>query len=277
MRSLESLRTEIAELESTNQQLTAELASVSSDMAATRDYFRTLIEELEDEVGTVRVSTEQTLSTISGQLRMQQLTYDQQLAEVQEQLADVNVQSQGFSEIAQKALDSVVSIITNTGRGSGVFFEDSYIVTNAHILEGATAGAIKTFDGEAHAIVNIVGVDEDNDLAVLQTDASYPPLLFGDSDRLSVGQRVIALGSPAGLDFTVTEGIISATSRLVNGASFIQHDVPTNPGSSGGPLIDSKMQIVGINTMKAKDSEGLGFAIPANRVRALVAQIMQAS
>jgi len=178
-----------------------------------------------------------------------------------------------YSRIIEDVIESVVSVHTNNGVGSGVFV-NGYIITNYHVIKGATSAAIITSDQEQHSPVQIIGFDEDKDLAVLKIDSEYPPLEFADSDDASIGQRVIALGSPGGLQFSVTEGIISAVNREYGGQTYIQTDVPINPGNSGGPLVDASGEIIGINTKKIQDYEGIGFAIPSDIVRAIFEEII---
>src|SRR5450631_1864782 len=175
--------------------------------------------------------------------------------------------------------------------GSGVILTtDGYIVTNAHVVQGArkirvrlpgleTPGA----DGsKPHGPVaaKLVGLDKQSDLAVLKIDATdLPALPLADSDELKQGQVVFAFGSPQGLENSVTMGVVSATARQVsdeNPTTFIQTDAPINPGNSGGPLVDVDGRVVGIDTFilsESGGSEGLGFAIPSNVVRNIYEQL----
>ena len=190
-----------------------------------------------------------------------------QLSKLEQKVANIQVTSSDFSSIIQKVLQSVVSVRTDVGQGSGVIVSSAgYIVTNYHVVKGATAAQILTYDDNVHATY-LIGYDEDTDIAVLKIDGSFQKLRFGDSSKLLVGQRLIALGNPYGLSFSVTEGIVSAVHREgSNNNYYIQTDVPINPGNSGGPLVDINGEIVGINNFKIKDAEGLGFAIESNTV-----------
>lgn len=166
--------------------------------------------------------------------------------------------------------------------GSGVIVDASgYIITNAHVAESKninvsvadTSDPTKR-DAHKHYPGTIVGIDKETDLAVLKIDAANLPVLsFLDSDTLKQGQIVFALGSPLGLDNTLTVGYVSATARQLKPdqpMTYIQTDAPINPGNSGGPLLDMNGKVAGINTMiysQSGGSEGIGFAIPANIVR----------
>jgi putative serine protease PepD len=210
------------------------------------------------------------------------------------QLEDGSVAS-----IAAAVLPSVVSIEASssqgrTSTGSGfVVRADGYIVTNNHVIDGAD-GSIKVLFTDGTVMdAKVVGTTTDYDLAVLKVDKTgLTPLVLGDSDQMVVGDPVIAIGSPLGLDSTVTTGIISALHRAVTTSSetssdsafidAIQTDAAINPGNSGGPLINSAGQVIGINSAIASLSDGssqagsvgLGFAIPSNQVRRTVDELI---
>jgi len=182
--------------------------------------------------------------------------------------------------------------VNERASGSGVILDPSgYIVTNAHVVDGAReidvsvsdrsrAGEQNGDDAHKHLPAKIIGVDRETDLAVIKIDgANLPVLGFRDSDKLRQGQIVFALGSPLGLDNTLTVGYVSATARQLKPdqpMSYIQTDAPINPGNSGGPLLDIEGKIAGINTMiytQSGGSEGIGFAIPANIARRVYEQL----
>jgi serine protease Do len=155
--------------------------------------------------------------------------------------------------------------------GSGaIISEDGYIVTNWHVVSNAGAVEIYLHDDRVFP-ARLVGADPATDIAVLKIDADgLTPLTFGDSDAVSVGQMVFAVGNPLGLSETVTQGIISAKGRRTSAElanEFLQTDTPINPGNSGGPLIDLSGQLVGLNNSILLQSEGIGFAIPSNTVQ----------
>jgi len=166
--------------------------------------------------------------------------------------------------------------------GSGVIVDKSgHIVTNHHVIANADSIRVQLADGRV-ADARIVGRDPDTDLAVLKIDLTPLPVVsFGRSDRLKVGDVVLAIGNPIGLSQTVTHGIVSAVSRQQLGIApledFIQTDAPINFGNSGGALVDSSGELVGINTaIVAKNIgvEGIGFAIPVNMVRGVLGDII---
>ncbi|CAB4625315.1 unannotated protein [freshwater metagenome] len=202
--------------------------------------------------------------------------------------------------IAQRVLPSVVSISTSSviggGTGSGfVIDSDGFILTNNHVIDGAarSSGVIRvSLNNGAIYTAEVVGRDAPYDLAVLKIKASgLKALQFGDSDKIAVGDSVIAIGSPLGLSGTVTTGIISAKDRAVTAgdsnteSSYInalQTDAAINPGNSGGPLVDATGAVIGVNSAIASlgmDSQvgsiGLGFAIPINQARKTADQLIK--
>ena len=202
-------------------------------------------------------------------------------------------QSNGISlqEIYEKNIPSVVSIISQSrgggSTGTGVILSDKgYIVTNAHVVEDAASVSIQ-LTNERTFQASLIGADEISDLAVLFIEAdNLIPAEFGDSAQLRVGDTVTAIGDPLGVEFrgSFTDGIISAINRdvAIDGRtmSLIQTNAALNSGNSGGPLINSYGQVIGINTMKIgafTDSagvEGLGFAIPSATVKTIVEQLI---
>lgn len=172
------------------------------------------------------------------------------------------------------------------GQGSGFVFDaEGHIVTNQHVVEGAETVSIRFWDGSTHD-ATVVGSDPSTDLAVVKVDAPasmLEPLELGDSDQLSVGEGVVALGSPFGLEGTVTSGIVSALNREMTSpnnftiSNSIQTDAAINHGNSGGPLVNAAGQVVGVNTQiksESGGSDGIGFAIPSSTVSSIVPQIV---
>ena len=179
--------------------------------------------------------------------------------------------------------------------GSGVIVDPSgYVLTNAHVIAGARrvqvmlATRVEPLPGQASILkpqpklweAEIIGVDSETDLAVLKIDQSdLPFLLLGDSDTLRPGQLVFALGSPLGLENSVTMGIVSSVARQLerdHPMIYIQTDTAINPGNSGGPLVNADGHVVGINTLifsQSGGNEGIGFAAPSNIARAVFEQI----
>ena len=164
--------------------------------------------------------------------------------------------------------------------GSGVIVDPKgYILTNNHVIENAREITVRLSDSRKFS-ATLVGRDPKTDLAVLkvQASAALPTAELADSDRLRVGQWAIAIGNPFGLDRTVTVGIISATARTRVGVAtyenFIQTDASINPGNSGGPLLNVDGKVIGINTAIVASGQGIGFSIPINEAKAVMAQLI---
>jgi putative serine protease PepD len=187
------------------------------------------------------------------------------------------------------ASSSVVSIRTGSGSGTGFLVDsDGTIVTNAHVVGDSSEVQVRfEDDGELHT-ARVLGVDASTDLAAIKVDASaadgVKPLALADSDKATVGDPVVAIGYPLGLDRTATAGIVSGLNRDIqapNGFSIdevIQTDAPINPGNSGGPLLNASGQVIGVNSQIAtagggNGSVGIGFAVPANTVKDVLPQL----
>jgi serine protease Do len=163
--------------------------------------------------------------------------------------------------------------------GSGfIISADGKILTNAHVVEGADEIKVK-LDDRSEKVAKVIGIDKATDVALLKIDAKNLPVVkFGDSDKLVVGEWVLAIGSPFSLEHTATHGIVSALARQLdsNYVPFIQTDVPVNPGNSGGPLFNLRGEVVGINSQiysRTGGYMGLSFSIPINIVRNVEAQL----
>src|SRR3954468_19107270 len=196
------------------------------------------------------------------------------------------------SQITQQSDNPFGGTQSGVATGSGfVVSSDGYIVTNAHVVEGATKVSVKVGDGKTQS-ARIVGQDASTDLALLKIDASgLKPLTLGNSDTAEVGDPTYAIGNPFGLDRTLTTGVVSALQRQIsspNGYSIddvIQTDAAINPGNSGGPLFDGAGNVIGVNSQiesagSSSSGEagnvGIGFAIPSNTVKSVVDQLMKA-
>jgi putative serine protease PepD len=171
-------------------------------------------------------------------------------------------------------------------QGSGwVYDSEGRIVTNEHVVDGATSIEVQFWNGKTYT-ARVVGTDKSTDLAVIKVDApssQLHPLSVGDSSKVQVGDGVVAIGSPFGLEETVTSGIVSALHRAMQAPNnftindSIQTDAAINHGNSGGPLLNSQGQVIGVNAQIRSDSggnEGVGFAIPSNTVRSIASQLI---
>jgi serine protease Do len=165
--------------------------------------------------------------------------------------------------------------------GSGFIIDrDGLILTNFHMVEGAEEIKVKLSDGREFK-AKVVGRDSKTDLALIKISAAaanLPVLTLGDSDKMRVGDWVLAVGIPFGLEHTVTAGIISATGRVIGAGpydNFLQTDASINPGNSGGPLVNMKGEVIGINTAIVSGGQGLGFAIPSNLAKSVITQLKE--
>lgn len=202
-----------------------------------------------------------------------------------------------FADLATMANPAVVYVRTvqsqqrgfrrvlQPGSGSGFIFDASgKILTNHHVVSGAHAIQVELDDGRA-LMAEVVGADALTDLAVLSVPATnLPALSLGDSEQVRVGDWVVAIGNPFGLEHTVSVGIISAKERTGRDVklgdpdayySFLQTDASINPGNSGGPLIDMQGRVVGVNTAINQAANNIGFAIPVNMIRALLPRLLK--
>jgi Do/DeqQ family serine protease len=168
---------------------------------------------------------------------------------------------------------------TERGTGSGVVIRaDGYVLTNKHVVENASYVEVVFRDG-SHLQGKTVGIDDATDLAMVKVDAArLAAAKFADSNRAKPGQWVVAIGSPFGLDYTVTVGVVSAVGRGGMGANeiedYLQTDASINPGNSGGPLVNLRGEVLGINTMIVGQGTGIGFAIPSNLARVVAEQLI---
>jgi putative serine protease PepD len=205
----------------------------------------------------------------------------------QQALASAPPASEVYERAVAVAIPSVVQIETDKGLGSGVVLDThGDVVTNAHVVAGASRFVVTDSDGRRHA-ATLRGAFVPDDVAVVHTDVALRPATFADSSRLRVGQLVLAIGNPLGLRSSATQGIVSATSRTVSEgggvalSSVIQTSAAINPGNSGGALIDLRGRVVGMPTLAARDPElgdsaapGIGFAISSDSVRSVVKQLV---
>jgi len=186
------------------------------------------------------------------------------------------------SSLVKQIGEAVVQVKTPGGLGSGFFInEDGYLITNFHVIEGETEISVEVYhqrDGqlerETYKQVKIVAINKFHDLALLQVEDKGVPkfkaVTLGSADALNVGDGVFAIGSPLGLERTVTQGILSTKTRQLEGELYLQTSAQINPGNSGGPLFNLAGEVVGVTNMKITFGEGLGFAIPVDLVKSFL-------
>lgn len=175
------------------------------------------------------------------------------------------------------------------GTGTGFFFnEDGYILTNEHVVADATELKVTVPGYDEPLIAKLVNADHNLDLAVLKVESpdggKFPALTIGDSDRTAIGDWVIAIGNPYGLDHTMTVGVLSAKERPITIAEedgsehqyehLLQTDASINPGNSGGPLLNDKGEVIGVNTAVNAEAQGIGFAIPTSTIQSALTELM---
>jgi serine protease Do len=182
-------------------------------------------------------------------------------------------------ELVSQIGEAVVQVRTPGGLGSGFFLnEDGFLITNFHVIEGETQISVEVYhqkdgqlDRKTYKQVRIIALNKFADLALLKVEDKDAPRFkgvpLGSADALSVGERVFAIGSPLGLERTVTEGILSTKTREMGGVLYLQTTAQINPGNSGGPLFSLSGEVIGVTNMKVTAGEGLGFAIPVESVK----------
>lgn len=170
---------------------------------------------------------------------------------------------------------------TEKATGTGFIIDSNgYILTNQHVVENAGNITVKLQDPDKSYTARVVGQDHDLDVALLKIDGkNLPTIPMGDSDTMRIGDAVIAIGNPLGLDHTVTTGVVSAKGRPItiqdrSYKNLIQTDAAINPGNSGGPLINMQGQVIAINTAVSTEAQGIGFAIPINTAKSIIQELM---
>lgn len=213
----------------------------------------------------------------------------------------VTDQESSIAAVAEKVGPSVVSIVTETksnsyygstsgsAAGTGIIVsKDGYVMTNNHVLEGATSVSVVDSSGELYEDTTIIGRDPLNDIAFIKikSNKEFTAATLGNSATVRIGQQVVAIGNALGqYSNTVTSGIISGTGRPITAATgsgqtetltdLIQTDASINPGNSGGPLVNMAGQVIGINTAIVEDANGIGFAIPVNATKGVLAGVLE--
>ncbi len=285
-----------------NAEYTGQLTAMQSEMRERYDKFDYQIKRLADEVEEKTLKIQQQaesdnkrvasdlsskldilkkdntkkLNLITGQLNRVQVEKDEALEQVNRQLKQVSADQGDFSKAIEDSMKSTVSVETLTGRASGtIVSDDGYIVTSKHVVADAKAVVVGLYKkGQKHVerkTARIVKSNDVYDLAVLKISLDKPlrALPFGDSRKVKLGEKVFALGNPGAIGFTATEGIVSATNRYVGTVPYVQTDSPINIGNSGGPLINRRGELVGINTLKVTGYDGISLALPSYIVQSV--------
>lgn len=178
--------------------------------------------------------------------------------------SSLSVSAIGFE--AEVAYESVFVIYSGTSLGSGFAVGENCIVTNAHVIENKKNINIITYDGTEYQAV-VLGINYDEDIAVLVVkNVAFPFLNIADLTTMKTGDDIYAIGAPKGMAYTLTKGGVSAKERMIGNRSYIQIDAPINEGNSGGPLLNDIGEVLGMNTLKMSDSEGIGLTIPITRI-----------
>lgn len=244
----------------------ARISELSSENINQNDQLNNLnsyTKQLNSKIDTNNAELQSKINELSKDLLDTQINLTRQVGTIQAKT------SSDFSLIANEAKKSVVSIRTDIAQGTGfIISEDGYVVTNAHVLSGAKYADAITYDQKTERM-KFIGYDSDLDLALLKLDGTYKKLNLEYVDNVRVGEKVIAIGNPLGLGFSVSEGIVSAINRVQadnNLPAYIQTDASLNPGNSGGPLINTDGNVIGINNFKLA-GDNLGFALESDYIK----------
>jgi S1-C subfamily serine protease len=237
-------------------------------------------------------ATQRTLTVINNEAGEQNPAGPCEVGTAEKSNVDLlDAYSRAVITVAEAVGPAVVSISTGTrsedeepetgGAGSGVIIApDGYVLTNDHVVHGSKQLSVSLTNGTTLSAA-IVGMDPATDLAVIRIDSTNLPFAtLGDSASLRVGQLVIAIGNPFGFQSTVSTGVVSALGRALRSRegrlieNIVQHTAPLNPGNSGGPLVDSRGRIVGLNTAIIMGAQGIGFSIPSDTAKWVVSQLL---
>lgn len=219
-------------------------------------------ETLNSKIDTINVETQNKINELAENLIKIQGSLESEIGIIKAKAGT------GFSGIIRKAVDSVINIKTDSAQATGfIIASDGYVVTNAHVLKSATYANAVTSERDIKKM-ELIDYNNDLDLALLKIDGIYPYLEFEDINNVEIGEKVIAIGNPLGLSFSVSEGIVSGKNRKGPNdlTAYIQTDAALNPGNSGGPLINTNGKVIGINNFKIVGGESLGFALQSDYV-----------
>jgi S1-C subfamily serine protease len=299
---IDFLNSEVTEI---NRRLDSRLSLIGSDLSDLKSRTSALeieagtMDTLEEKISSIETENQATVNSIESSLS----TIDESIDEVNTKLGnfEVQIQNEGTIIDAYNNVSPSVVFITSTvltfdfllqqevptgGVGSGVVVSpEGYIITNNHVVEGAEIVTVSFKPGE-EIEAEVVGTDPPTDLAVLKINPfdGLPVATLGDSDAVRIGMTAIAIGNPFSLDRTVTTGVVSSVNRTLDAETgdiifgIIQTDASINPGNSGGPLINSKGEVIGVNSAiisPVRGSVGIGFSIPVNTAKKIMVQLIE--
>ncbi len=235
--------------------------------------------QLESEIRELQTDTQSKLNELTENL----ITTQNELQDLNSQVGSIDEEfnvlkasvGEDFSGVIEDSIKGVVTIRTDVSQGTGfIIHDEGYVVTNYHVIQNAKSAAIYDYNGDTY-IVQLIGFDETMDVALLKIEGNFHSLELGNSDKVQIGEKVVAIGNPLGLQFSVSQGIVSAIHREgINGIeAYIQTDAALNPGNSGGPLINTEGEVIGINNFKVGGGESLGFALESNYLEDSIEEI----
>ena len=234
----------------------------TSKINQTNDYVIKInsdVKELDNKFNLKNEEIQGTINQLSESLINTQSSLESQISSLKAKT------SSDFSGIIEDAVQAVVTIRTDVSQGTGfIITDDGYLVTNYHVIDGARYADALTSDSNSKQLT-LIGYNPEMDVALLKIPGSYNSIEFDDSDNVKIGEKVIAIGNPLGLSFSVTEGIVSAVHRKIQNSpgGYIQTDAALNSGNSGGPLINTNGKVIGINNFKVA-GDNIGFALESD-------------
>lgn len=249
-------------LEDMQSELYSKVSKIESDA-------RTQISNLSQSVESIKQESKENINSLTEKIGEVEKESSKKLSNLENKIDSGTIQSGDLTGIVERSLKATVSVLTNSGQGSGAIIDKrGFIVTNYHVVADTRKIKVMTYDSKLRD-AKVIGYNYYKDVVLLKIEGSdFDFLEYGDSSNLAAGQKVIALGNPGGLDFTVTEGIISNPDREPKkDLHFVQIDVPINPGNSGGPLVNTDGKLIGIINYKLTGFESLGFALHSDIVK----------
>ncbi len=262
-----------SEQEERYEEINRKLSDLQNQYKEDLDKVRTSYDKKLERMGNFVVETREKYQNKTQELlRMVEETERKNNIQLQELRRELKKNDEDMSKVVKRVIKYAVSVNSSVAQGSGAVVRPKYVVTNNHVVKGIENVTLIDHNGEART-ATVALRKPGKDLALLRTEKPFSQSFeILDSSEVLKGERVIAIGSPEGFDFTVTQGIVSAVNRTFENGGYIQTDVSVESGSSGGPLINSDGKLIGINTFKIKGSDGLGFAIPGNQVKKLLSE-----